>query len=116
MMTIIHPNGLMLARGERDGMLSVCQIATSTLLWSTLAHQRNVTVLAWSPDGNRLASGGRDGQVHVWHAETGEKLGSFSHGRAVQHLRWSWDAERLVASSGSCIHTWTPPPASFPPA
>lgn len=112
MITSIHPSGLYLAHGERDGTLSVCQLATSTLLWSQQAHQRKVTVLAWSPDGTCLASGGCDGQVYLWRTATGELLGSFCHGRAVKHLRWSWDASHLTASSGTRLHVWASPVAA----
>ncbi|MEO9031462.1 MAG: WD40 repeat domain-containing protein, partial [Ktedonobacteraceae bacterium] len=91
MITCFHPTGSSFARGERDGMLSVCQLATSALLWMQEAHTGPISTLAWSPTGLLLASGGRDGMVHVWQAATGTHVCSFSHGRTVKYLNWSPD-------------------------
>ena len=40
--------------------------------------QRAYKVLAWSPDGTYLASGGHDFLVRVWKAAEGEYLGAFT--------------------------------------
>src|SRR5262249_29376782 len=37
-------------------------------------HTADVTGVAFSPDGTRLASGSRDGTVKVWEAATGREL------------------------------------------
>ena len=37
-------------------------------------HPRSIVNLAWSPDGNSLATAGDDGTVQFWDAESGENL------------------------------------------
>ncbi|MDX1966601.1 MAG: hypothetical protein SFV23_05470 [Planctomycetaceae bacterium] len=38
------------------------------------AHDQRITQCIWSPDGRRFASGGDDGMVRLWNAETGELI------------------------------------------
>ncbi|MEO9030054.1 MAG: hypothetical protein ABI413_14690, partial [Ktedonobacteraceae bacterium] len=59
--------------------------------------------------GLLLASGGRDGMVHVWQAATGTHVCSFSHGRTVKYLNWSPDGRCLSSTSGQTIHLLTVP-------
>ncbi|MFN2136333.1 MAG: hypothetical protein ACK2UK_10285 [Candidatus Promineifilaceae bacterium] len=64
-------------------------------------HQALVTTAAWSPDGTLVASGDRDGVVHVWKARDGALQAILSnHTHAVGDLAWSPDG-RLLASTGS---------------
>lgn len=104
MLTRLNPQTSLIARGERNGTLSIYQRATSQMIWLVEAHNGPVTTLEWSPDGCWLASGGRDGMVHFWRVATGDRQYSFVHGRAVKHLCWSPDSAGLVATSGQTIH------------
>ena len=54
---------------------------------------------AWSPDGQRLAAGGRSGAITVWRASGGDPVASI-HGslREEQTVRWSRDGRKPVAS------------------
>lgn len=101
----LHPSHGCWASGEVNGTLAVRSPAA--LLWrQQQAHQGCISALEWSPGGNWLASGGRDGQVHVWHAATGERLGTFLHGEKVGLLCWSPESASLTAASRQTIHVW----------
>ncbi len=53
------------------------------------------------PDGRRLASGGVDGSVLVWDAQTGAPLGVWrGHAGPVEVLAFSPDGRRLVSTAG----------------
>lgn len=107
MMTRFHLTRSLLARGERGGTLSVCRFPADSLLWAREAHIGPITALAWDPQAHLLASGGRDGLVHVWQAATGTRICTFSHGRKVACLSWSEDGSCLSSASGSTIQIWT---------
>ena len=42
-------------------------------------HDESVRCLAWSPDGTRIASGGEDGRLRLWHAATGTGMAVFPY-------------------------------------
>ena len=71
-------------------------------------HSDEVWDIAFSPDGNRLASAGKDRYVIVWKAtdsfEIEHKLGP--HTDAVHCVAWSPDGEVLLATSDPDVTLW----------
>ena len=65
----------------------------------------DVTALAWSPDGSRIATGSDDG-VRVWDAVTGESLFSLEHGSKVRSVAWSSDDGRIATGFGDGVRVW----------
>jgi WD40 repeat protein len=47
---------------------------TGSLLTIYQGHSDAVSAVAWSPDGNYIASGSWDHTVQVWYARTGETI------------------------------------------
>ena len=61
-------------------------------------HFDDVTAVAWSPDGKRIATGADDG-VRVLDAVTGEELLNLEHSSQVDSVAWSPDGSRIATGS-----------------
>ncbi len=72
------------------------------------AHESGARAVAYSPDDRRLVSGGQDGAVHLWDAESGERLRTLKkNGPAVRALAWSMDGQRvMVAGFNGLLEAW----------
>ncbi|XP_026137086.1 WD repeat-containing protein 1-like isoform X2 [Carassius auratus] len=67
-------------------------------------HSRFVNCVRFSPDGNRYASAGADGQIFMYDGKTGDKLGSLggekAHEGGIYAVSWSPDSTQLISASG----------------
>jgi hypothetical protein len=84
---------------SRDGMtgLRVWDVRTGVPLFSLRGHSKEVSTVAYSSDGSRIATGSHDGSAKVWDARNGEELLSLNaHGRGVGCVVLSPDGSRLV--------------------
>ena len=63
-------------------------------------HSQNVLALAWSPDGTRIVSGGKDLTVQIWEAATGRQVVTiavpFQVAPGVSALAWSPDGQQIA--------------------
>ena len=60
-------------------------------------HQGFISVVAWSPKGQRLATGSSDETIKVWDAATGNEIATLATGGNVFGLRWDDDGRRIAA-------------------
>ncbi len=73
-------------------------------------HALDVTSLAWSPDGSRLASGSLDQTIRLWDAATGRQLASFASDSGILALSWRADGRRLATANfpSRTVTIWDP--------
>jgi WD40 repeat protein len=88
--------------------MHVSQAATGASLHPYYGHTGAVTVVAWSPEGRRLASGGEDGVVQVWDVPQEKKLHTYSsHLSRITAVAWSPDGKRIASGSeDNTIQVW----------
>jgi WD40 repeat protein len=107
--TAVAPDNVQVASASKDGTVILRQLTTGVVETTIVpAHNNWVTCLAYSDDGNWVASGGRDQFVRIWNARTGTPvLGPLNHGGWVYAIALSPDGS-LLASAGEngVIRLW----------
>ncbi len=107
------PDGTRIASAGRDKTVQVWNIATATRwpapfssfaggskVFAYHGHTDAVRALAWSPNGQLIASAGNDHTVHVWHVNTKRTVATYrGHYSWVYTVAWSPDGTR-IASAG----------------
>jgi serine/threonine protein kinase len=73
-------------------------------------HSDRIHTLAWSPDGERIASSSLDESVQVWDAVTGENILIYrDNSLQAAAIAWSPDGKYIASSSGLVsekVHVW----------
>src|SRR6476659_3406656 len=89
-----------------SGMLR--PVRPSTTWWDTPI----ACCAVYSPDGQRIASGGGDNSVRLWDANTFEQVGRLGgHEDYVYWLAWQADSQQLISSSGDhTLRIWDTQP------
>jgi nucleoside phosphorylase/Tol biopolymer transport system component len=119
-----EPGGNRIASAGGDGLVRVWEANTGQTLLTYRGHPwvlKNVNMaptiymLAWSPEGLRLASAGVGTAVYVWDAATGQDIITYTGHSGwlpnVWALAWSPDGKRIASacsaiSTDKTIHIW----------
>ena len=92
------------------GQIRVVDLASGKELWTAQAADENVTALAFSADGKKLASGAGfvESAVRLWDVATGREFARLEgHRTYVRSLVFWPDGETLASASGDqTIHLW----------
>ncbi|AMD22536.1 HHL234Cp [Eremothecium sinecaudum] len=110
-----HTSGRMVT-GAGDNTARIWDCETSTPMHTLKGHYNWVLCVAWSPDGETIATGSMDSTVRLWGAEKGNDLGEAltGHSKWVSSLAWeplhlvkAGDRPRLAsASKDGTIKIW----------
>ena len=83
-----------------DGVVKLWDVATGEERLTLRGHVGEISALAFSPDGSRLASGGADQTLRLWDVMTGrEALSLRGHSDLVWNVTFSADGRRLASTS-----------------
>jgi WD40 repeat protein len=98
------------AQAVGGGQIRVVNLDSGQELWTAQAAAENVTALAFSADGKKLASGAGfvESAVRLWDVATGRELARLEgHRTYVRSLVFWPDGETLASASGDqTIHLW----------
>ena len=111
----VSPTGELLAIGTEGGRVHLLDL-TNTDIESPAnrshfdAGPGGVWVVAFSPDGRQLATGGADSLIRIWEMENGGKLLKILEGHAatVSAMEYSPDGRLLSGSVDRSIRLWDP--------
>jgi WD40 repeat protein len=87
-------------RDSRPADIAVWDTATGKEVHTLKGHRNDVDAVAFSPDGKRLASGGRDAVLKLWDVDAGTQVREFKgHTGIIQCLAFSPDGKTLASGS-----------------
>lgn len=101
-----YPDGKRLAvasSSNSNPIVKIYEISTGKEVFTLEKHTKRIRALDVSPDGKSIATGGMDGNVIIWNAESGAELRRFSFSMPDKNIefydvRFSKSGDRLVVS------------------
>ncbi len=100
------PDGRQLVFTEQDGAI-VWDWTERQSLWRLQGHRSTVTDLAYSPDGRRLASCGRDRRIAVWDTLSGVLLRTMmGHRTGVSQIAFVGNDRLVSVGDDGAILVW----------
>ncbi|MBV9020154.1 MAG: WD40 repeat domain-containing protein [Ktedonobacteraceae bacterium] len=111
---LIGAMGVVTVAGVGSGILFLTHrdppktLQTGSLLYTYTGHPGYLSAVAWSSDGQRIASGGTDKTIQVWDATNGGNASTYNgHTDWVEEVVWSPDRRYIAsASKDKTVRVW----------
>jgi WD40 repeat protein len=103
-------DGKFIALGAKDGVLKVFNVRANNPneVVSLVGHKGMIRAIAFTPDGQKIVSGGDDRMLRVWDAATGKELHRYPHPGTVISLVTTADNRYVISACGdSIIRMWS---------
>lgn len=93
--------------GRNDPRIEVWDLEKGKRIHHMKGHQTRVLALAFTPDGQTLASSGDEGLINLWDMETGKLIHTLlDHSSHVLSLAVSSDGRNLVSGGLDGVRLW----------
>lgn len=100
----IGSSGYVLAFTDGES-LNVVRLSDGAYLRFFMDHTQDITSIAFSKDGSRLATGGRDDIVRIYNTATWTKLADVSVGSDVFDVAFGFDSSRIYTANDTNAQT-----------
>jgi RNA polymerase sigma factor (sigma-70 family) len=103
---VYAPDGGHVAMATDDGHVQIRDATTGDTVALGSGRQEPVTCLAFSPDGQTLASGSADKTIHLWHWTANKTIPMKGLESRVQALAFTPDGKKLASGGDDGKLTW----------
>ena len=104
----LHPDQSQVAFGGPSRLVKIVSTKTGEVVHKIKKHTDWVTAVAYSPNGQMLASADRNGGISIWDPENAQELFTLAgHKAGVTTLNWRSDSKFLAsASEDGTVKLW----------
>ena len=97
-----HPDAKRAVIAGRSSVPRILDLQTGEFVANLSGHRKNVTCVAYSPDGTLIATSSQDGTVKLWDSDTGTlKQSSPASREQVKRVAFSPTGEQVVCCRGA---------------